>query len=284
MTRDQPTFFKATIAYDGSAYAGWQVQPGQLTVQGKLEDAVAGVSGNKVGDRRARVTASGRTDAGVHALAQVVSFSVATDLADDVWVRALNAYLPDDIRVLAVEAKPSFHALREATGKRYRYVIHDAETPNLFHRSYAWRIAEPLKLAPMRQAAEHLLGRHDFSSFEAAGAPRASSVRTIRDLTVRRCDFDPGLVWIEVEADGFLYNMVRNIVGALALVGREKKTPEWVREVLACRDRRRAAATAPAQGLFLLRVDYEEAVSPTSTTSQAGQGGVIQGDGEGATA
>ena len=268
--------FKATIAYDGAAYAGWQVQPNQSTIQSKLESAVASVCGQAT-----RVTASGRTDAGVHAFAQVVSFSVATRLNAETWGRALNANLPEDIRVVSVELKTAFHALRDAAGKRYRYVIHDAEVPNLFHRAYAWHIGERLQVDAMKRAATHLRGQHDFSSFEAAGAPRASSVRTIRDLTVDRCEHDTSLVWIEVEADGFLYNMVRNIVGALALVGREKAAPDWVGKVLASRDRRQSAPTAPAKGLFLLRVFYDGSTASTLDETTSGQGGTNGAHGEG---
>lgn len=266
---DRAACFKMTIAYDGGAYCGWQVQPNGRTIQGELERAV-----HSVGGRSVRVTASGRTDAGVHATGQVVSFQVETDLPAETWRRALNANLPDDIRVLAAERRPRFHAIRDAIGKRYRYVLQDGEPENLFLRHYAWRTRRPLELEAMRQAASRLLGRHDFSSFEAAGAPRADSVRTIHDITVERPPHDAAQLWIEIEADGFLYNMVRNIVGSLEVIGAGKQPVAWIEEVLAARDRKRAAATAPPQGLFLIRVDYPESTDRAAWREErAEQGG-----------
>lgn len=242
---------KLTLAYDGTAYAGWQVQPGRTTVQGVLEAAVERVTG-----AAARTLASGRTDAGVHALGQVASFRTECGLEPEVLVRALNACLPHDVAVLdAALATDDFHPIRDAVRKRYRYVIHDGSVRDVFNRNYAWQVKCPLDAAAMHRSAQSLLGRHDFSSFENAGAPRLDSIRTITDIFVRRNNGDQ--VAVEVEADGFLYNMVRVIVGTLVEVGRGAEDESWPAGALAAQDRGRAGPTAPPQGLFLVHVDYK---------------------------
>jgi tRNA pseudouridine38-40 synthase len=251
---------RLTIAYDGSEYAGWQVQPGRSTIQGALEGAVERVTG-----QAARTLASGRTDAGVHALGQVVSLRTDSTLTPDVLVRALNANLPDDIAVLAVAVVPSsFHPIRDVVRKRYRYVLYDSPVRDVFRRCYCWHYTHGrLDAEAMQRAANSLLGTHDFSSFESSGAERKTSVRTVFDLVVERgrggdktserCD---DLLVIEVEADGFLYNMVRAMVGTLVQVGNGSRSEGWPGEVLQQCDRRFAGPTAPPQGLFLLRVEY----------------------------
>jgi tRNA pseudouridine38-40 synthase len=246
---------KLTIAYDGTAYAGWQVQSGQRTVQEVLEQTLAKITGQSL-----RVVASGRTDAGVHALGQVVSFRTESRLPAEVFFRALNAELPEDIAVLQAREMPeSFHALRDAVRKRYRYIIHNGPGRDVFQRHYAWHYFRPLDVAAMRLAAQTLLGTHDFSSFETSGAERRTSVRTIYEIEVRRGPEDAShVITTEVEADGFLYNMVRAIVGTLVEVGRGVQPASWVADVLAAADRRRAGPTAPPQGLFLVKVDYEQ--------------------------
>lgn len=246
---------KLTLAYDGAAYAGWQFQPGQRTVQETLETALAKITGETI-----RVRASGRTDSGVHALGQVVSFDTQSPHSPEVFLRALNAELPDDIAVLDVaEARPGFHAIRDAVRKRYRYVLHDGPVHDVFRRHYAWHYRERLDADAMHRAAQSLSGTHDFRSFESAWPQRLSSVRTIFDILVRRGHSgDENLIAVEVEADGFLYNMVRAIVGTLVEVGRGTRPESWPAEVLAAQDRRVAGMTAPAHGLFLLRVEYNE--------------------------
>ncbi len=249
-----PTF-RLTLAYDGTAYAGWQVQPGCQTVQGALEGAIEKVTGQLV-----RVLASGRTDAGVHALGQVVGARIDTELSTDVLQRALNAELPQDIAILAVEeVADGFHAIRDAVRKRYRYVIHDGPVRDVFERPYCWHYrGGRLDIEAMDRAAKALLGKHDFSSFETSGAERESSVRTITEIFGQRGragDPDDSLV-VEVEADGFLYNMVRAIVGTLVEVGRGAQPESWPGDVLQATDRTVAGPTAPPQGLFLVCVDY----------------------------
>lgn len=256
--------FKMTVAYDGTHYAGWQVQLRRQTIQGAIEKAIA-----QVANERVRVTGSGRTDSGVHAIAQVASFSLsrwrarAEDLA-----RALNSKLPPDIAVRELrDAAPDFHAIRDAVGKRYRYQLQIGGGRDAFEYRYRWHLPGPIDVAAMRRAAELLRGRHDFASFQAAGSDRKTTVRDVRALEIIDQGSAGGVgqgggdaavqrLAIEVEADGFLYNMVRNIVGTLVEVGRGKHDPAWAAEVLAACDRTVAGPTAPPHGLFLLRVDY----------------------------
>jgi tRNA pseudouridine38-40 synthase len=241
---------KLTLAYDGTAYAGWQYQPDRLSVQEVLQRAIESVTGVA-----ARPLASGRTDAGVHALRQVAGFRTECRLPPAVLKRALNANLPADVAVLDVDEAPdNFHPIRDVLRKRYRYVIQDGRERDIFRRAYCWQIGIPLDETAMQRAAAALVGTHDFASFQTAGAERATTVRTIYDLAVRRAD----VINIEVEADGFLYNMVRTIVGTLVEVGRGARGESWPGEVLQACNRRRAAATAPPQGLFLVAVTYRE--------------------------
>ncbi len=250
-------FIKMTVSYDGTNYAGWQVQPNQVTVQGELEKALQLITGDEH-----RIIASGRTDAGVHALGQVIGFSTQSSHAPDTLLRALNANLPPDIAVLAAEQAPDgFHAIRDATGKRYRYVIHNSANRDVFARKYSWFYPRPLDVDAMHRASLVLAGTHDFASFQSTGAERESTVRTITDIFVREVEpiFMPEgrVIIMEVAADGFLYNMVRAIVGTLIEVGRRSEQEEWVNEVLQARNRKSAGMTAPPEGLFLVHVDYD---------------------------
>jgi tRNA pseudouridine38-40 synthase len=246
--------FKLTLAYDGTSYSGWQVQPGRVTLQETLERVLAKVTGEAI-----RVTASGRTDSGVHALGQVVSFRSETHLEPDVLHKALNAELPQDMAVLAaVEAAADFHATGRAVRKRYEYALDDGPIRDVFGRRYAWHCRWRLDAAAMHRAAQALVGTHDFSSFETHGSPRETSVRTVFQISVERGQGGRGeKLTLAVEADGFLYNMVRTIVGTLVEVGRGTQDEAWPAQVLAARQRHAAGQTAPPQGLFLVRVDYD---------------------------
>jgi len=244
---------KLTLAYDGTAYAGWQVQPARPTIQQTLEQAIAAVTGETV-----RVVASGRTDAGVHAAGQVVGWRTGSSLSEATLMRAVNAHLAPDVRVIdAAPAADDFHAIRDARSKRYRYQIQDGGVRDPLTRHYFWFFPQSLDADAMRTAATTLLGKHDFSSFEASGSPRNDSVRTILDIAVERPGEQPNRIAIEVEADGFLYNMVRNIVGTLVDVGRGATPATAMRDILAACDRRQAGITAPPQGLCLVYVRYD---------------------------
>ncbi len=256
MIEEQRRTIKLTLAYDGTDFAGWQIQANGRSVQGTVQAALERISGEPI-----TLTGSGRTDAGVHALGQVASFNTASSHACDVFYRALNAELPDDVTVVAAEEAPTgFHALRSARRKRYRYIVHDGNVRDVFARRYVWRWPTQLDDAAMSRAAAALVGRHDYSSFETAGSERESSVRTVYAVDVVRpfASDRPHEIQIEVEADGFLYNMVRAIVGTLVEVGRGARPESWVAEALAARDRSAAGRTAPPQGLFLLWVRYDD--------------------------
>src|SRR5262245_19909060 len=246
--------FRLTLAYDGTDFAGWQRQPGKRTIQEELEATLG-----RITDERPTCFASGRTDAGVHALGQVVSFSSDTRHEPDVLTRALNAELPDDLLVFDVSrAQDGFHAQRDAVRKRYRYAIEDGTLRDLFARPYLWHIYQRLNVGSMQAAAAPLVGTHDFASYETTGSSRLTTTRTVFDLTVDRHTNElTDRVIIEVEADGFLYNMVRNIVGTLVAVGKGREAVGWPAEVLTACDRTKAGMTAPAQGLFLVEVAYE---------------------------
>ena len=244
---------KITIAYDGTDFEGWQSQPSGKTVQQAVERGWEKLTAETV-----RVTSSGRTDAGVHALGQVISCTTNCQLPTDIIRRALDANLSRDIVVLDVqEADPGFHAIRDAISKRYRYVLQDGQHLDVFARRYCWFVPGKLHDAAMHRAAQAMRGTHDFSSFQTSGSERASTVRTVTDFSVERRTAELAeKIVIEVAADGFLYNMVRTMVGTLVEVGRGARPESWVTEVLEARDRRQAGMTAPPQGLFLVEVDY----------------------------
>ncbi len=253
---------RLVLAYDGTNYAGWQWQLNHPSIQAAVEAAILKITGESV-----RVVASGRTDAGVHALRQVANFICQSQLPCDAMHRALNAVLPSDIVVLELaDAPPRYHAILDTVRKRYRYVIDDGDRPDIFLRNYAWHYREPLDADAMHRAAQAFVGTHDFASFQGSGSRRLSSIRTIHDVIVRRCAthelamfathppiMQPSrVVTFEVEAAGFLYNMVRIMAGTLVEVGSGERNEAWPAEVLARRDRRAAGMTAPPQGLFLI--------------------------------
>ena len=242
---------KLTLSYDGSEFSGWQTQPRVRTVQATLEEAIRRLTGAE----KVCANASGRTDAGVHAVGQVVNFATESKLAPVKIMRGLNSYLPPDVVVAgAVDVAPSFDANRDAVRKLYRYVINDGAVAQIFLRKYCYQTRYRLDCPAMQRAAESLRGRHDFRSFESNWPNRQTSVRTITHLAVNRfADW----IWLDVEADGFLYNMVRSIAGTLMNVGRGFWPESEVGRILTAQDRGKAGPTAPPQGLFLMRVTYE---------------------------
>jgi tRNA pseudouridine38-40 synthase len=241
--------FKFTLAYDGTDFHGWQRQVGLRTVQQTLEEAIEEIVGSAC-----TTTASGRTDAGVHALGQVVQFFASTRLEPSILMRGVNAKLSADVRVIeASEVSQAFHATFDTKSKRYRYQIDNGAVADPFLRRVAWHVPRVLDETAMHRAGQVLVGRHDFRSFETDWPNRMSSVRTIVDLSVARSS---SRVLIEVEADGFLYNMVRCIAGTLARVGTGARSEEFVGQALAAHDRTKAGPNAPPQGLFLVSVRY----------------------------
>ncbi len=247
-----PTF-KLIIAYDGTKFSGWQFQPARRTVQGAVQTAWEQITGEAV-----QVSATSRTDAGVHALGQVVGVDSNTHLTADQLYRAINSKLPEDVILVAIEeVAAGFHATRDAKGKRYRYRIHNERTRPLFDRNFVWYVPQPLDVEAMHRAGQALVGTHDFLSFQSAGSERENTVRTITALEVRRgTNEHVAMVEIYVEGDGFLYNMVRIIAGSLVDVGAGRREEAWLATVLAARDRRAAGRTAPPEGLCLLHVFY----------------------------
>ena len=243
---------KLTVQYDGTAYVGWQRQPNGASIQGLLEDALAPIAGAAV-----TVHGAGRTDAGVHALGQVASVTLASALDEATIGRALNAVLPADVRVLSVDdAAPDFHARFSARAKTYEYRIVNAPFVSVFLQRYAWHIPQPLDLEAMRTAAGPLIGRHDFAGFQGAGSEVATTERTILDLDWQDGGgFDLPLV-LRISGDGFLRHMVRNIVGTLVEVGAGRWDPWRLLAILDSGDRSQAGPTAPAKGLFLSHVTY----------------------------
>ena len=250
-----PTF-KLTLAYDGTDFSGWQAQPNQRTVQGALRTAWKEITGETV-----RMTATSRTDAGVHALGQIIGIESPTELPAEQLLRGLNAKLPFDIVLRSVESvHQGFHATHDAIEKRYRYQLHNDRRRPLFDRHLVWHIPKPLDVEAMQRAGRLLVGKHDFASFQSAGSPRDCTVRTITAVEIGQGGTDgtsidcPARVWIEITGDGFLYNMVRNIVGTLLDVGAGRRPAEWMSEVLAAHNRQAAGQTAPPQGLMLMEV------------------------------
>jgi len=242
--------FKITIAYDGAPFVGWQRQAAGTSIQGLIEEALGELDGRDV-----TVLAAGRTDAGVHALGQVASFTLVRDIAPGVVLRSLNAKLPPEIRVRSAEDAPAaFHARFAATAKTYRYRLWNADVLDPFERAYAWHVPGSLDVAAMAEAARFVEGEHDFAAFQTVGGAAGPTTRAISRSTVSACG--DGLLTYEVTGDGFLRHMVRAIVGTLLEVGRGRRRPEWMRDVIASRDRAQAGRTAPPHGLFLLRVDY----------------------------
>lgn len=242
--------FKFTLQYEGGRYQGWQRQESsENTIQGKLEALLSKMCGQPV-----KVQGSGRTDAGVHALGQVANAHLETDKTPGEILEYMNAYLPEDIGVIKVEeADERFHSRLNAKGKTYRYRVINSPLPHVLERRYTWRIAEPLDMEAMKRAAELLCGTHDFAAFTSAKKSRKSTVRTLEELRIEphgdKIDF-------YFSGDGFLFHMVRILMGTLIETGLGQRRPEEMTEILASKKRELAGALAPAQGLTLMEVRY----------------------------
>ena len=241
--------FKLTLCYDGSRYRGWQKQSStDNTIQGKLEALLS-----RLLEQPVELSGSGRTDAGVHARAQVCSFGADTDMDCKALLALIRRFLPEDIGALALEEAPQrFHARLSCREKTYVYRIWNSDEPNVFARNYLYTLTEPLDTPAMEQAAAGLLGRHDFSSF-CGMKMKKSAVRELREVKLERLG---GELRLSLTGDGFLYNMVRIIVGTLIQVGRGERRPEDMEAVLKARNRAAAGFTAPAKGLILWEVRY----------------------------
>ena len=282
--------FRITLAYDGTDFVGWQRQANGVSIQGLIEDALATIDGRAIS-----VSGAGRTDSGVHALAQVAGFTLERSMPSEVLMRALNAHLPDAVRVTsASEVPPSFHPRFAAHSKTYSYRILNSEVASPFERRYAWHVPGALDLAAMSAAAGMLEGQHDFAAFQAAGSDVASTVRDVITSRIAECGLridwgfldrgsDPApiddqspirnpqsaihiqsairnpqsaMLCYTVTGSGFLRHMVRTIVGTLVEIGRGRRSAESMAHLLVLHDRAQAGPTAPAAGLFLVGVDY----------------------------
>ena len=247
-----------TLAYDGTDFSGFELQPGKRTIRSEIEKALF-----KVLRTRPKIINASRTDAGVHALAQAINFKIKSSIPTARIAAALNSCLPEDIRVKkAEEGGRDFHARYSPKTKEYEYLIYNGKILSPFYRKLVWQVKPKLDLAAMRKAAKVLRGKHDFSSFCASGSDDKNFVRTITILDIRNSKLE---IWtgpkiqvvsIRVIGDGFLYKMVRNIVGTLVEVGLGKLNPSAVKKILHRKDRRSAGRTAPAQGLCLIKVNY----------------------------
>jgi tRNA pseudouridine38-40 synthase len=275
--------FKIVVAYDGTDFVGWQRQASGVSIQALIEDALRVLDGRDV-----TVTGAGRTDAGVHALGQVAAFTIARELGPGALVRALNARLPQSVRVLRAEhAPPTFHPRFGAREKTYRYQLWNGDVMSPFERAYAWHVPGPLDVDAMRAAARLFEGRHDFAAFQATGSSVTTTEREVAVSRIVDCGLRIGeesalesapesaiqsairnpqsaMLTYEVTGSGFLRHMVRIIVGSLVEVGRGRQPAEWISGVLASRDRTGAGPTAPPHGLFLVRVEYAGALAKGS--------------------
>jgi len=241
---------RLTIEYDGTSYHGWQIQPNSPTIQGILQEKIGVITGERIS-----LIASGRTDAGVHALGQVANFRTGSRVPPEAIQRGTNSLLPDDITIRqGEEVSDDFHARFSAKSKVYEYRILNSPVPSPMMRNYSWHVSKRLDLRKMRKPGQTLLGTHDFSSFRSAQSDNLNPIRTLMALEIRKRRGN--IILIQMRADAFLKQMARNIVGTLVDVGRGKIDPEDVGEILDARDRTMAGMAAPPNGLFLVEVEY----------------------------
>ena len=249
---------KLTVAYDGSGYSGWQLQPNAPTIEGVLDEAICAVTGENI-----HVTGASRTDAGVHALGNVAVFDTVSTIPGDRWAYAVNRYLPaDDSVVDSSEVRSDFHPRHCNTIKTYEYKILNAVFPIPQMRNTAWHVSSPLNINNMQQAAKVLVGEHDFKSFCCVRTQVENTVRTVYSITVEaerpydRTDMDVQLLTIRITGNGFLYNMVRIIAGTLVQAGKGQLGAADIRQMLEAKNRCAAGQTAPPQGLTLVNIQY----------------------------
>jgi len=237
------------VEYDGTEFSGWQSQDHCRTVQQEVEKAIS-----LVADQPIRVTCAGRTDTGVHALGQVVHFDTDATRQERQWILGCNANLPRDINInWARQVEDDFHARFGAVARSYRYIIMNRMTRSAIHQHRVCWHHQPLDESCMAAAAQYFLGEHDFTSFRALACQAKHAVRTIHNIDIQRSG---EYITIDVKANAFLHHMVRNIVGTLLAIGEGEQQPDWVKELIAAKDRSIAGITAPAQGLYLVSVDY----------------------------
>ena len=243
--------YKIIIQYEGTRYNGWQKQGNtENTIQVKIEDVLSKLTGEKV-----EISASGRTDSGVHALGQVANFKLSDDINIDEYLVEVNKYLPKDIRVISMEeVDDRFHSRLNAKSKTYLYRIDNSKFGHVFERKYSMRLEKKLNIDLMRKAAKQLIGMHDFKSFCTKSKTNKSTIRNIFDVKIVE---NGGIIEIRYSGNGFLYNMSRIMTGTLIEVGLEKIEPGKISEIIELKDRERAGFTAPPEGLFLVSVKYE---------------------------
>jgi len=241
---------KLLIEYDGTKYQGWQVQPGGPTIQGMIEEKLSRLTGERI-----RLIGSGRTDSGVHALGQVAHFKTQSRMDIRTMQRALNSLVPSDILIRELEeVSEGFHARKHSKSKVYEYRILNRNLRSVFHHGYVWHIPRKLNLTEMKKATLSLIGEHDFSAFRTVGSPTRTTVRRVFGAEWKRGR--DGIIRFEIEANGFLKQMVRSIVGTLVEIGKGKMKAADLRTIMNSKDRKEAGPTAPARGLFLKEVKY----------------------------
>lgn len=256
--QDELSTYSITLSYNGAPFSGFARQPGQLTVQGELEHAL-----RLIFRREVETVCAGRTDTGVHALGQVVSFQIGEDemeqRGEHAFLRSMNALTNDSVSVRSVQRRPDgFSARFDAKSREYRYYICQQEAPPVFAADLSWHVSKSLDVDAMQAAAQHLIGEHDFKSFcMAASAEGKPTCRNVQEISFSEDSlFGERMMVVKVVGNAFLHSMVRAIVGSLVLVGRGKRQPDWLADVLAARDRQAAGENAPGRGLFLWHVEY----------------------------